>query len=357
MDFPASGTPVLVDNPSNLTCFTCHRPHTRANFDLNIANGTDVALLSGTVYKKKGGNICAACHQMRGLNVTNTAAKTIKVWAVNDLIVNNVKTGGSGDNPPASATAAVSVPGSHNGGPANMLMGKDGAQFSGKTYSTGAHTTQDAANCITCHKTYPQARFGGSPALAGHSFRAVGDVHGALMANTAGCLSCHSTIKTAITGASGALPAKGHMLKGDPYYYLKSITGTDEFFPRMSNALALLADPSNGCDGLFQKAYETAAIGGKGKIVDKQISTNVAVSSQFIPDNRCNAGIIFSRDDSATIDSPKVKFAQALFNYRWVLADNSFGVHNPTYSLQLLYDSCDALKSIAKSDVNCGTRP
>lgn len=314
----------VVQDPSSLTCFTCHRPHTNADMRRVVADDAAVTLLDGTTYKKPKGAICANCHQ----------ARTDKKAA--DAIVASLKT---------AAVSARSA--AHHSPVASVMMGAGGAEYALKTYSSGAHKTIDGANCVACHMTYPNARFGGGPGLAGHSFNVVGLVHGAELANPAGCVSCHPSAKALVVGASGAIAAKGHLVKGDAHIAKGGdLTSASNTFAVFAAALDKLADPDNKCEGLLTKAYADASVGTAGKAFTWGDKVNCE-----------SPAFTVAADPAATDTSPKTRFAKALHNYLMLVEDRSWGAHNPQYELQLLNDSCTDLKDFTKSDVDCGARP
>lgn len=301
----------FIKAPSSLTCFTCHKPHTNGNFDLVIAPDKAVTLTSGAVYNKNKGSLCADCHQ----------ARTTAAGAEADAIAKLKDTSSSG--------GITSRFGPHHGPQADLLLGKAGAQYANKTYSNGSHTSNKDANCITCHMTYPEGkRFSGAASLAGHSFNAVADVHGKETANTAGCVTCHESIKTGNQSSPD-----GHMLAGDVYFMPN---GTSKaHYDDINRLLKTLADPGASGAGLLQSAYALSGVAGSGKTITWSTNGRYWVSA-----------INKLTDTGATADSPKVRFAKAMYNYMYILEDKSFGVHNPTYAKQLLIDTCQDLETL-----------
>lgn len=320
--YPATG-PASTDQiktPSSLTCFTCHKPHTNGNFDLVLAASKSVTLNSGGVYNKSEGSLCASCHQSR---TAGGDGETAAVKAAQGGISTRV--------------------GPHHGPQADLLLGKDGARYAGKTYMNSAHTTQDKANCITCHMSYPESgTYGFSPNVSGHSFNAVGMVHGAEKANTSGCVTCH-TAKTSSTaglealavGAQGALPVSGHLRSGDAYYDTGKST---KHYDTINKLMTALINPVTG-KGLLESAYLRTDVATKSITVsaDGRGALTFTTSPKF---------------PTATANTPAARFAKAYYNYNYIREDKSFGVHNPTFAAQLLWDSCeDLLKLGATSSV------
>lgn len=317
-----------VQSPSSLTCFTCHKPHTKGNFDLVIPPEKAITLTSGATYDKSKGSICASCHQAR---TPSTGSNT---W-----VLDNVKKGVS------------SRLGMHYGVQSDMLLGVGGAEYEGKTYSSSAHKSNKDANCITCHMPYPAKRFSGSNQLAGHSFNAVTLVHGTETGNTTGCVTCHPNVST-----TNAKTADGHIQKGDVYF--KAST-SDTNYSTVNTLMKALVDPTKGGDGLLMSAVRRTNVAG------------ATASILFSADNRYKfAGIYDTQDATKKVytlkdatatsseSSEKARFLKALVNYMFVWEDRSFGVHNGTYAKQLLWDAANDLKTMgATTSVDIGTRP
>lgn len=315
-----------IKGPSSLTCFTCHKPHTNGNFDLVIPASKAVTLTSGAVYDKSKGSICADCHQSR-----------VDANGPNASIVSSLKGSGAGGRF-----------GGHYGVQGDMLLGKGGAEYAGKTYSHSNHKSNKDANCITCHMTYPDTgRFSGSSNLAGHSFNAVGIVHGAQKGNAAGCVSCHTGAKSA-----NATATKGHLQAGDAYFTRST---TDKNYDEVNTLLTALVDPTNSGDGLLQSALRLPTVAGATASIVFTTDGRYKVSG--LVDN--NNKTINIKEATATDEgSPKARFAKALFNYSFVWEDKSFGNHNATYTKQLLWDAANDLTNLgATTSVNIGPRP
>jgi len=319
----------VIKNPSQMNCFTCHTPHDKSNFDLTIADGTKIDLESGDSYEKSKGSLCANCHMSRSSDANASALSAAS---------GGIKT-------------YMSYWGPHHGPQADLLLGVGGAEYDGMTYQNSKHTTIDDANCITCHMTYPDGRYSLSPNVGGHSFNAVGIVHGAPKGNVAGCnlAGCHddSALSSASVGGYGALAADGFLKGGDAYF---KTGGNTQPASQMNDALKLLADPDDDCNGLLQEAFQLDSVGG------------VANAIKWSSDGRCNHDgfrMNVDADDSATATSDNARFFMAFWNYKFIyIEDKSFGVHNSMYALQLLYDSCEDLADLTgNTTADCGTRP
>ncbi|MDH5655704.1 MAG: hypothetical protein OEZ34_07345 [Spirochaetia bacterium] len=314
----------VIQYPSNLTCFACHSPHEKGNFELLVADGSDVTTETGALYMKSQGSICASCHQVR-LSGSASANESILAQVQGNGVSNRT--------------------GPHHGPQADMLLGKGGAEYTGKSYGNSSHTANDAANCISCHKVDDfdeSKRLSLSPAVGGHSFTTVGIVHGTPKAIDIGCKTtgCHPTGVSAKTISAD----DGYLLKGDAYFDKSS------YYSQLNTTLVKLADPSANCTGLLQTAYN--AITG-GNIQWKKYPDGITVNKRCIVSSFTK----IPANPTATENSNETRFAKAYWNFLFALEDKSFGVHNLRYASQLLYDSCDDLNSLTASGVNCGARP
>jgi hypothetical protein len=130
----------------------------------------------------------------------------------------------------------------------------------------------------------------------------VGEVHEAPVINTSGCLPCHKDMKQ--------VPGKE----------IFSIVATDDF------DLDGTSEPFQlEVQGLLDKFVNKAGTG----LLQK---TNPPFYS---PDGNWLM---------AKVDTLRpVKEMAALYDYKMILEDRSLGVHNPIYTIQILYDALQAL--------------
>ncbi len=153
--------PDVVENPTAITCFTCHAPHT--NGDLRLRWTAAARLQNGATYDLGGGNLCSACHQSRR-NVTTYVAGRVALsnrW------------------------------GPHHGPQADMLIGSNGYQYSGYTYEQSPHRSVVTDGCLACHKNAPLQLV-----LGGHSFNMAYDVGGEEVQNVGACTNCHGELNS-----------------------------------------------------------------------------------------------------------------------------------------------------------------
>jgi hypothetical protein len=332
----------LITYPSNIGCFACHSPHEKGNFDLLVPNGTKVTTEAGSEYTKSKGSVCASCHIAR-MGGKSTVAEIIQGYA-SVAVTSNLST----------------RMGPHYGPQTDMLLGKGGAEVPGKTYTNSIHTVIDGANCQSCHQVDDFNNSGQtsgdslSPAVGGHSFAVTGIVHSSPKGIAKGCKTsgCHAS------AAAGTLSSDdGHKLKGDAFIGKDGTSGT-KYYVALNAALVALANPAatTPCDGLLMEA--AVAKGGTLKFTTYPGGTvnskrcKLSSDSGAITVKGGGTGVVVGGTDDAS------KVARAVYNYRFVIEDRSFGIHNYKYATQLLVDSCEELKSIATSSlITCPTRP
>jgi hypothetical protein len=161
----ASGTtiPDVVENPTSIHCFTCHAPHTNGDFSTRATSVAQKTLMNGVTYDLRGGNICLACHRSRR-DVRTYVADAARPKAMSNRF------------------------GPHHGPQGDMLIGSNGYEFAGYTYTQSTHRSVTEDGCLDCHfKTTLQNRVGG------HSFNMVWGEDEIL--NTAACERCHGAVE------------------------------------------------------------------------------------------------------------------------------------------------------------------
>jgi len=202
-----------------------------------------------------------------------------------------------------TAAKNISAPwGAHHGPEADILSGTNAYEFPGKTYSSSPHKVVVADGCVQCHLSQPAARYGWSPTIGGHSFNMVGEVHENPVINLSGCLTCHKDMKQVPGKEIFSIVAKeDYDLDGTKEPFQLEVQGLlDKFVSKSSTgALQKLKLPFYGPDGNWQPA---------------------------------------------TVDTLRpINEMAALYNYKMILEDRSLGVHNGIYTVQILYDSLQAV--------------
>jgi hypothetical protein len=161
----ATGQPVTGhENPTPIHCFTCHAPHSNADFRLRW---TSIATsLSGDSFDLGAGNLCVACHQARrdvGAYVTGRP-RLSEHWGPHYSV--------QGDN----------------------LIGTNGYEYSGYSYGITNHRGATEDGCLDCH-----FKSTSNSVVGGHAFNMRYDLRledGSTeeILNTAACEPCHGDI-------------------------------------------------------------------------------------------------------------------------------------------------------------------
>jgi len=267
----------VVKTPTQPGCNTCHDPHKKG--DMSLRNISPTTLANNESYDLGNSNLCANCHHVSG-----KATDTVK---------------------PLPANKIPSYWGPHHGPQSDMLLGTNAFEFPDKKYYSSVHATLTKTGCIACHMGYPEKRYGFSPALSGHSFNIMADVHGTDKLNTSGCLgSCHKEIK---------------QVKGKEIYDYEAKADFDN-----DGTIEHLQEEIEGLLDLFVNKEGSGYL-QKGKI------------PMYKQDGSWN----WTRAE----DQRPLNEVAALYNYKYVLEDRSKGIHNAPYAIQILYDSIEALDS------------
>jgi hypothetical protein len=272
-----------VANPSQQGCFTCHDPH--GTGDMSLRTVKAVTLVDDEVFDGGDGNLCANCHQARRAGATEVKA--------------------------SPARAISSHFGGHHGPQANMLAGSGAFEFPGRTYSSSVHLRVVKDTCVACHMALPEGRYSLSPNVGGHSFNVLGEVHEEEKANTTGCLACHADIKQ--------VPGQ-------------------EIFDKTADA-----DYDN--DGTIEPLQ--AEVQGVLDYFVNEKGTGLLQNTNP-PMFKKDAKASFHDLGSGWANSRNGDYTEAqvaaLFNYKMIVEDRSLGVHNAKYTIQVLYDSIEALR-------------
>jgi hypothetical protein len=277
----------FVEYPSQQSCFTCHAPHETGTMSLRTVAAVKTA--NGSVFDLGSGNLCANCHQARSV-----ATDLVKPMAAN----------------------TISAPwGAHHGPQADMILGTNAYQDPRKSYATSPHKLVVKDGCVSCHMSLPQGRYGFSPSVGGHSFNISGDVHEAEKLNTSGCVTCHKDITQAVgTHAWSKAGGAGVVWIEKPAVFgIKAKADYDQ-----DGKAEMVQDEVQGLlDRLVNKSGTGLLQTAKPPFYD---ATGAYVGNQ-------------------TKENLPLEKVAALYNYKFVLEDRSRGVHNATYTFEVLYDT------------------
>jgi hypothetical protein len=179
--------------------------------------------------------------------------------------------------------------GPHEGPQADIFSGKGGYQFAGQTYGTSTHVTLANA-CVSCHMP-PNAGNGNVP---DHSMKPT----------VAVCKTCHTQYAGQTFDIQG-----GESLVIDALVELQVALNGAGLLTRSATAPYAALQPDELADHQFQLDLARPGSGDGG------------------------ANIVADADT-----------AGALYDYILVARGGAFGVHNPTYTKQLLWDSIKKIK-------------
>jgi len=181
-----------------------------------------------------------------------------------------------------AATTAITDTrwGPHEGPQADIFTGQGGYHYAGQTYGTSTH--QQKLSCVDCHM--PNAASNSN--VPDHSFNPQLSV----------CASCHTPAPTSFDVGGGEAVIKGALTDLE-----RALNGLGWLTRSSSAPYAPLTDPD----------------GGGGEVGDGNWTNDNPMPGQTL-----------------TADQ-----AGALYNYLLVARGGAFGVHNPLYEEQLVYDS------------------
>jgi hypothetical protein len=271
-----------VAYPSQPNCVTCHTMH--ETWDFSLRTTSPVILADGSLFDIGDGNLCANCHQARG-----AARAVVQASPARDV---------------------RSHWGAHHGPQSDVVNGTNAYEYPGNTYSSSPHKDVLTDGCVTCHMSLPEGRYGLSPEVGGHSFNVAGEVHHEERVNVSACTACHEGIG---------------QLAGTGLFDIKAKADYDR-------------------DG----TVEPLQIEVQG-LLDALVNANGTGYLQTMdpPMYSKDARAVFEEVGSGWANSRNGKWNEAqmgaLYNYKLFVEDRSKGVHNATYTIQVLYDTLKAL--------------
>ncbi len=272
----------FVAYPSQPNCVTCHTQH--ESWDFSLRTVKPVKLVDGSVFDLGKGNLCANCHQSR------TAAK---------------------DTVKASPAKDVRSPwGAHHGPQSDLLNGSNAWEYPGKRYSSSPHKQVLQDGCVECHMALPTGRYALSPAIGGHSFNLAGEVHEAPAVNLAACVSCHQDVKQVPRAELFDIKAAADFDQdGKVEAAQQEVQGLLDLFvnPKGTGYLQTISPVMYKKDA--EASFQELGTGWAGTTAGQWTEAQMA----------------------------------ALYNFKLIVEDRSLGVHNLTYTVQVLYDTLQAL--------------
>ena len=323
-----NGRPMVsndMPNGTRISCTTCHK-HT--NFDFSddtltqILRTTDPVFLNYDKNAKstdfgETNNLCSTCHQIRGATALNFIDSTVTPPVVKKF---DQMPFFPLDNKLENATVKYQVGqtfGVHAGNQSNLYAGINGYEYAGQEYArTWKHSD---LKCTDCHMN----KYDDAAKTGGHT----------LIVNKEVCTSCH----------------KGDKLKPIEEKVDAKLTELAELlvqrkvFRKNTNQGRVFYGPVQTHDffgNLFQKT-ESKTLYGMRLSNANTISPN---NGLVVYGNSITMG---TDPDFALRIGREWKYGElgAAYNYGYISSENTNGVHNPVYAIQLLQKSIDWLKA------------
>jgi hypothetical protein len=186
--------------------------------------------------------------------------------------------------------------GPHEGPEADLFTGIGGYEFSGQTYGESTHEAE--LSCVDCH----MVNVADNDNVPDHSFNA----------NVAACLPCHAT---AATGCAGS-----------------ACFNINGFQSQIQSALTQIETSLNAA-GLLTRASSPPYL----PLTAAQLGDGNWSQDSPLPGGTIDGGLLTQNQ------------AGALYDYLMVSRGGAYGVHNPKYIAQLLFDSYYALTGLPLS--------
>jgi hypothetical protein len=296
---------------TRISCQTCHK-HTTFEFPEDTVSAilrttTPVSLnyYNNTKSVDFGAidNLCCTCHQIRGVSSVATSLPFFPLSNANEGTTVQYRQGQS---------FAV-----HDGNQSNLFAGINGYEFAGKTYTrTWKHS---GLACTDCHMN----EYNPDTKTGGHTMKP----------NEDKCLECHKSekielVQTAITAKIAEL---GEALVAK------------KIFKKTTNSSGVVSYSAEATHDYLGALYATTQT--------TTLYTSISGSNTVSP---ATGLVVYGTTTSTAVDNDwanrkgsEWKYGElgAAYNYGFINSELSFGVHNPTYALQILQYSIDYLKS------------
>jgi hypothetical protein len=342
-----------VANPLHIECFTCHQPHTNGNFNLvttaPVPSLTKTAGVAGRNFDGGKGNLCAMCHRL----TLSEPDGFHKSW--------------DGKSKDETAVASVNVFG-HQPHEADFLLGQGEWPFDTNYDGTGKplpyhtenpHYSMVKDTCVGCHMNPP----GQTSGMAGHTFFLTNyrqDV-------TSECVTCHGAEafrpqpRPAGTGGPAGPGGPGG---GGMHFRDAKIDTADKLvdYDGDGTASQLLVEIEGMRNTLVNYFLAPANFPKPGSATPvaplrKLLHPDPPGTLHPEPLTSYNLYVDYRTNTMGAIAFTPAQ-AESFYNLRMILFDGSFGIHNPRFAAQVLYDSIKNLNVNAHANLKIGpTRP
>jgi hypothetical protein len=313
-----------IPNATRINCKTCHA-HTGFNFSDTLAQILTTVSPVYLNYNKnlvatdfgKINNLCVTCHQIRGYTSLVYSDTTLTPDVINKAYdqLPYFPFANTDDNALVSYLAGRSFS-VHDGNQSNLFKGINGYEYVGKTYTrTWKHSD---LSCTDCHMN----EYNAEKKTGGHT----------LWVNEDACKTCHNGADK-ITPTQSLITAK--------LTELGELLTTRKVFKKTTNAttgaVSYSALPTHDFNG---KLYPNTQTSGDVFALSSSNNTVSPTTGLVIYGNILK----YAKDaDFGIRIARQWKYGElgAAYNYGYINAELSKGVHNPTYALQLLQNSID----------------
>jgi len=314
-----------IPNGVRINCKTCHA-HSAFDFAedtmAQILTQTEPVALNynnntTTTDYGKINNLCATCHQIRGVTSVNWTDSLGAIKTFNQLPFFPFNKAGQDDKADVKYQVGQSFA-VHDGNQTNLFTGTNAYEYAGQTYTrTWKHSAND---CIDCHMN----QYNATTKTGGHS----------LIVNKDACTACHGGDK--ITPVQALIDAKR--------IELAELLTTRKVFKKATSTAGVVsytAVPSHDFYGTLFPTTETTTKFATALASNPTVSPTTGL---VVPGNKVTMAV--DKDFATRIGRPwKYGELGAAYNYAYITSELSLGVHNPVYALQLLQKSIDWLKS------------
>ncbi len=320
-------TVVANDIPTavRINCKTCH-----AHGAFDFAEDTMAQILTTTtpvplVYDNgtkttdygKINNLCATCHQIRGVTSVNWTDSLGAVKTFNQLPFFPFNKAGQDDKAEVKYQVGQSLS-VHDGNQANLFAGMNAYEYAGQTYTrTWKHS---AFSCTDCHMN----EYNATTKTGGHS----------LLVNEEACTACHGGDK--ITPVQALIDAKR--------IEMAELLVARKVFKKTTNTSGVVSYSAVQSHDFYGTLFPTTESTTKFATALASNPTVSPTTGLVIPGNKVTMAV--DKDFALRIGRPwKYGELGAAYNYAYINSELSLGAHNPVYALQLLQKSIDWLKA------------
>lgn len=314
-----------IPNAVRINCKTCHQ---HGAFDFAEDTMAQILTVSSPVKLNYNGNttetdfgaitnLCASCHQTRGVTSVNYTDSLGAIKTFNQLPFFPFNKAGQDDQAEVKYQVGQSFS-VHDGNQSNLFKGINAYEYAGQTYTrTWKHSGND---CVDCHMN----EYNATTKRGGHS----------LWPNEEACTACHGGDK--LTPVTALIDAKR--------LELAELLVTRKVFKKTTNSSGVVSYSAVQTHDFYGTLFPTTETTTKFATALASNPTVSPTTGLVIPGNKVTMAV--DKDFATRIGRPwKYGELGAAYNYAYINSELSMGLHNPVYALQLLQKSIDWLKA------------